>query len=309
MSSLLSLRSRSRPRAGGGAELLAADAVGAAHARAAPVDELHRELGDLADQVHAGQADVECPQVARLVIADARDHRIGRVRQQPPRIEAGEVLADVHGVLGDQLGVEVVGQPDVLLAEHERGGGLGADDRVAVADGVAQDRRFGDGDVPGVIDVADDERGHAGAPLPGRHEDIDLGPVEHAHDRLGQFMIIIICVNVNKIQYTWTRLMRTGLRQPHPLRPAGERRALTRGSTRCRETPSARSISQRAPRLDIRKLERMGNRLARRAHISSLEKIQSPGGSPWFSTNAALASIIRLDTSTSEGHSDLQSLQ
>ena len=53
----------------------------------------------------------------------------------------------------------------------------------------------------------------------------------------------------------------------------------------------------------------IGNRLASRAHISSREKIQSPGGSPWFSTKAALASSIRLETSTPAGHSDLQSLQ
>ena len=68
-------------------------------------------------------------------------------------------------------------------------------------------------------------------------------------------------------------------------------------------------MTHRAPRLAIRALEMIGNRLASFAHCSTRESIQSTGGRPWFSTNAALASIIRLETSTAEGHSLRQRVQ
>ncbi len=83
----------------------------------------------------------------------------------------------------------------------------------------------------------------------------------------------------------------------------------TRGSTRCLETPRARSSSLRAHRRVRRKFVTIGNRLPSRAHISSRENTQSPGGRPCFSTWAALASTIRLETSTPDGHSGRQSLQ
>ena len=139
-------------------KLVARQAEGAGHARAAAVDELDVELGDLADQVEPGRADVEGPEVAGLVVADPGVERVLGPGQLAPRVEAGEVLADVHGVLGHERGVEVVGQLEVLLAEHQRGGRLGADDRVAVADGVAQDPEVRQGQVAGVVDVAGDQR-------------------------------------------------------------------------------------------------------------------------------------------------------
>ena len=53
------------------------------------------------------------------------------------------------------------------MAEHQRGGRLGADDRVAVADGVAEDAEVRQGQVAGVVDVAGDQRGHSRAALAG----------------------------------------------------------------------------------------------------------------------------------------------
>ena len=58
----------------------------------------------------------------------------------------------------------------------------------------------------------------------------------------------------------------------------------TRGSSRCRETPSSRSSSQRVDRRASRKLVTIGNRLPSRAQSSIREKIQSLGGRPCFST-------------------------
>ena len=63
-----------------GAEVVARQAVGAGHPRAAAVDELDVELGDLADQVEPRRADVERPEVAGLVVADAAAERMRRAR-------------------------------------------------------------------------------------------------------------------------------------------------------------------------------------------------------------------------------------
>ncbi len=99
----------------------------------------------------------------------------------------------------DQLGVEVLGQLDVFLAEHQRGGRFGADDRVAVADGVGKDAEIGLGLVPRVVDVADDQRGHARAPLLRRDVDVDLGVAEDRDGRLGQLLVVVIGEDVDEV--------------------------------------------------------------------------------------------------------------
>ena len=118
-----------------------------------------------AEQVEARRADVERAQVAGLVVADPGAERLARAGSWPRPARPEQVLAEVERVGGDQLGVEVVGQLDVFLAEHQRGGRLGADDGVAVAHGVGQHAEVRQGLVARMIDVADDERGHARAAL------------------------------------------------------------------------------------------------------------------------------------------------
>ena len=139
---------------------------------------------------------------------------------------------------GDELGVEVVGQLDVFLAEHQRGGGLGADDGVAVADGVAQHAEVRQGEVAGMIDVADDERGHARAALALGHQDVDLGLLEHGHDRFGELVVVIVGVDVHEVDRRGGPAC-CGRGRLSPSRAArrvnGVRR--TGGSTRWRETP------------------------------------------------------------------------
>ena len=76
-------------------------------------------------------------------------------------------LAHVHRVLGDEAGIQVVGQLDVFLTKHECRGRLGADHGVTVADGVAQNPEVAQSEVTSVIDVADDQRSHARAALAG----------------------------------------------------------------------------------------------------------------------------------------------
>ncbi len=107
----------------------------------------------------------ERSQMAGLMIADARVQGLMRARELAPGVEAEQVLADVHGVGGDQLGIEILGELDVLFLEHERGGRLGTDDGVPVADGVGQDAQVDERLVARMIDVADDQGGHARAPL------------------------------------------------------------------------------------------------------------------------------------------------
>ena len=98
-----------------GPEAIARQAVGAPHARAAAVDELDVELQDVAQQFEPGRADVQGAEMAGLVVADAACSGSRGSRQLAAGVEAEQILADVHRVGGDQLGVEVFGQLDVFL--------------------------------------------------------------------------------------------------------------------------------------------------------------------------------------------------
>ena len=152
--------------------------------------------------------------------------RLVRPGQLAPRIEAEQILAQVHRVLGrDELGIQVVGQLDVFLTKHECRGRFGADHGVTVADGVAQNPEVAQSEVTGVIDVADDQRSHARAALAGGHEHVDLGLVQDGHDRLGKLMIIIIGVDIDEVDHARARLMRPRSGEPQPLPPASERSA------------------------------------------------------------------------------------
>ena len=155
-----------------------------------------------------GCADVEGSEVARLMIADAGVERLARTGQLAAGVEAEQILADVHGVGGDQLGVQVFGQLDVLLAEHQSGGRLGTDDGVAVADGIGQHAQVRQGLVAGVIDVADDQGRHARAALAVRHVDVDVGLMEHRDDGLGQLLVVVIGIDVDEIDDPRARQLR-----------------------------------------------------------------------------------------------------
>ena len=64
-----------------GAELVAAQTVGSAHAGTAAIDELDIQLGNLADQVQARQADVQSPEMAGLMVTHPRVQRLVRPGQ------------------------------------------------------------------------------------------------------------------------------------------------------------------------------------------------------------------------------------
>ena len=159
------------------------------------------------------------------MIADAGVERLVRARKLAARLEPQQVLAHVHRVGGDQLGVEVFGQLDVFLPQHERGRGLGADDRVTVAHGVGEHAQVRERRFARVIDVADDQGGHSRAALAGRHEDVDLGVVQHADDRLGQLLIVVVGVDVDEIDDARPGQLGPRLVEAPPRRPAHERGA------------------------------------------------------------------------------------
>src|SRR5262245_22826595 len=98
-------------------ELVTSQAVGPAHARAASVDELDVQFGNLADELQSGQADVQSPEMAGLVVARTRMQRLVRLGQLAACVESREILAKIERVLGHELGVKIVGQLDVLLAK------------------------------------------------------------------------------------------------------------------------------------------------------------------------------------------------
>ena len=154
--------------------------------------------------------------------------RIGWIgtRELAAGAKAAQVLAQVHRVLGHEGGVEVVGQLEVLLADHQRGGRLGADDRVAVADRVAQDAQVRQRQVARVIDVAGDQCGHPRVALAGGDEDIDLGLMEDGHDRLGQLLVEVVGEDIDEVGDARARRVRPRLRHPPPRGPPHERRAM-----------------------------------------------------------------------------------
>ena len=190
-----------------GPEAIAGQPVSAAHARAAAVDELDVELQDVAQQLETRRADVECPQVARLMIADAGVQRLAWARELAAGVEAEQILADVHRVGGDELGIEVFGQLDVLVAEHQGGGRLGADDRVAVADGVGQGR----GGSPAPGRARDRRRRRSRQPCPscaaGRNVDVDFGLAEHGDDGLGELLVVVVGEDVDEVDDPRARLI------------------------------------------------------------------------------------------------------
>ena len=155
------------------------------------------------------------------MIADAGVERLARARQLAASVEAEQVLADVHRVGGNQLGIQVFGQLDVFLAEHESGGRLGTDDGVAVAHGVGQHAQICQGLVAGVIDVADDQGRHARAALAVRHVDVDLGLMEHRDDGLGQLLVVVVGEDVDEVDDARARQLGTRLVQARVGPPGG----------------------------------------------------------------------------------------
>ena len=94
------------------------------------------------------------------MVADADRERVLGGGKLPALGQAGEVLPDIHRVLGDELRVEVVGQLEILVAEHHGGRRLGADHGVAVAHRVAQGAEVALRQVTGVVEVAGHQRRH-----------------------------------------------------------------------------------------------------------------------------------------------------
>ena len=129
-----------RPAASDSRVVLRLQAEGAGHAGAAHVDCMHAQAGDQREQRRPGRRPAQRLQVAGHVMADATGRAAGN------RCAAGPAGAGRHRkavnstvLLGDQPGVGVVEQVEVVLAQHQGGGRLGADDRVALAGQVGQD--------------------------------------------------------------------------------------------------------------------------------------------------------------------------
>ena len=112
----------------------------------------------------------------------------------------------------------------VFVAEHQRRRRLRADDRVAVADGVGQDAEIGQGVLARMIDVADDQRGHPRAPLPGGDVDVHPGVAEDRDGRLGQLLVVVVGEEVDEVDHPRAGLLRARLVEPQPRPASGERR-------------------------------------------------------------------------------------
>ncbi len=69
-----------------------------------------------------------------------------------------------------------------------------------------------------MIDVADDERGHARAALLRGHVDVDLGVVEDRDDGLGELLVVVVGEDVDEVDDPRARLLRAGLVQAQPRR-------------------------------------------------------------------------------------------
>ncbi len=136
--------------------------------------------------------------MAGLMIAHLRMQRLIGLGQLAAAGEAEKIVAHVHGVGSNQLGIEVFRQLDVLLAEHQGGGGLGTDHGVAVADRVGQDAQIGQGRVARVLDVADDEVRHSRGSLARGHIDVDASVAQDRHNRFSQLLVEVIGEHVEQ---------------------------------------------------------------------------------------------------------------
>ncbi len=135
--------------------------------------------------------------------------------------------------------------------------------------------------------------------------------LEHRHDRLGQLLVEVVGEDVDEVGDPRPGILRPGPWSGRAARPGGGTASAGRGAvTRCRESPNSRSSTQRLRRLASRALQsdrQAGSPIATRARperASSRSAVR-----PWFSTYAALASSIRLETSMPAGHSERQRLQ
>ena len=73
-----------------------------------------------------------------------------------------------------------------------------------------------------MIDIADDQGGHARAPLLRRDVDIDLGMAEDRDDRLGKLLVEVVGEDVDEVDDPRARLLRAGLVQAQSDGAAGE---------------------------------------------------------------------------------------
>ena len=136
----------------------------------------------------------------------------------------------------------------------ERGGRLGADDDVAVADGVAQDSQIGQGEVAGVVEVAGHQRGHPAAALALGDVHIDARVLEQGDDRFGEFLVEMVGIHVDEIRHARAgrlgfgaspgraarRASRTGCDGPSGACGGGKGRRIARRATAPRGSPSGR---------------------------------------------------------------------
>ena len=76
--------------------------------------------------------------MAWLMITDVRIKRFVRLRQLTSQIQPKEILADVHRIRGNELGIQVFGELDVFMVQHQRGRRLGTDNDIAITDGICQ---------------------------------------------------------------------------------------------------------------------------------------------------------------------------
>ena len=103
------------------------------------------------------------------------------------------------GLRRDQAGVGVVEQVEGVLAQHEGGGRLGAEDRPALAGQVGQEPQVVLHRVAGRLHVAVGQRRHAAADLAGRHVDLDAVVVQHGRHRLGDGRIVIVGEDIHEV--------------------------------------------------------------------------------------------------------------
>ena len=77
--------------------------------------------------------------MARDVVAERQSQRLEVGAQPPCWCSSHRNGGELDGLVGDQAGVEVVEQVEGVVAQHQGGGRLEAEDREALAGQVGQD--------------------------------------------------------------------------------------------------------------------------------------------------------------------------
>ena len=133
------------------------------------------------------------------MVADGDRQRAEVGLQLALLVQIPKVCRGLDDLGGDEGRVAVAQQVEGVVAQHQGGGRLGAEDRKALARQVREEADVVLRDVAGGVRVAIRQRGHPGAELAGRDVDLDAVVVQDGDDGLGDEWVVVVGEHVHEV--------------------------------------------------------------------------------------------------------------